>query len=97
MNQIDGANMKKLSAMLFAATLGVVTLTGCASPPSSQQSGSMGGMSMSDGDMKSMCEKHKKMMDSMSPADQKVMMDAQMKNMSPEMREMHMKKMSQCM
>ena len=89
--------MKNLSAMLFAATVGVAALAGCASsPPASQQSGAMGGMSMSGGDMKSMCEKHQKMMGSMSPADQQAMMDAHMKGMSPEMRDLHMKEMSQC-
>lgn len=88
--------MIKLSAILFAATVGVATLNGCASPSPSQQSGGMGGMSMSDNDMKSMCEKHNKMMASMSPAEQKAMMDAHMKDMSPEMREKHMKEMGQC-
>ena len=88
--------MKNISALIFAAGLGVVVLSGCTSPPASQQSGSMGGMSMSDGDMKSMCEKHMKMMDSMSAADQKAMMESHMKDMSPEMREKHMKEMAMC-
>jgi outer membrane murein-binding lipoprotein Lpp len=88
--------MKKISTLLFAAAVGLVALSGCASPTSSKDSAAMGDMSMSDGDMKSMCEKHMKMMGSMSPADQKAMMDAHMKDMSPAMREKHMKEMAMC-
>ena len=89
--------MKNISALIFAASFGVVVLSGCTSPSAtSQQSGSMGGMLMSDGDMKAMCEKHMKMMGSMSSADQKAMMEAHMKDMSPEMREKHMKEMAMC-
>ena len=88
--------MKNIFALLFAATLGGVALGGCTSPQANQQSGSMGGMSMSDGDMKSMCEKHMKMMGSMSAADQKAMMESHMKDMSPEMRGKHMKEMAMC-
>ena len=51
---------------------------------------------MSDGDMKSMCEKYMKMMNWMSLADQKKMMEAHMKDMSPKMRDKHMQEMSQC-
>ena len=88
--------MKNTSALLFAVTIGAAALGGCTSPTSNQQSGSIGGMSMSDGDMKSMCEKHMKMMGSMSEADQKAMMEAHMKDMPPEMREKHMKEMTMC-
>ena len=88
--------MKNISALLFAATLAVVALSGCTSPPANQQAGAMGGMAMTDEDMKSMCEKHMKMMGSMSAADQKAMMEAHMKDMSPEMREKHMKEMAMC-
>jgi hypothetical protein len=85
-------NMKNL---ILVASLAVVALGGCAAYPS-HQSSSMSGMSMSDADMKSMCDKHMKMMGSMSAADQKSMMEAHMKDMSPEMREKHMKEMSMC-
>ena len=88
--------MKNTSALLLAATLGVVALTGCTASSTSQQSGSMSGTYMSDGDMKAMCEKHMKMMGSISAADQKAMMEAHMKDMSPEMREKHMKEMAMC-
>ena len=57
----------------------------------------MSGMSKSDGDMKAMCDMHKKMMGSMSPDDQKKMMEEHMKDMSPEMRTKHMNEMSHCM
>ena len=87
--------MKNRSVMLLAASLAVVALGGCAAYPSNQSS-SMGGMSMSDADMKSMCDKHMKMMGSMSAADQKSMMEEHMKGMSPEMREKHMKEMAMC-
>ena len=56
----------------------------------------MSAVSSSNGDMKAMCDMHKKMM-AMSPQDQKAMMDAHMKDMSPEMRAQHMEKMKQCM
>lgn len=88
--------MKNLTTLLFSVTVGLIAIAGCTSPVSSQQSGAMDGMPMSASDMKSMCDKHKKMMDSMSPADQKKMMEAHMKDMSPEMREKHMHEMSQC-
>jgi hypothetical protein len=96
--------MKNFSTLLFTVTVGIASLAGCASPPYAQQTTPMGGMSMSDGkmksmsdgDMKSMCDKHMKMMGSMSPADQKAMMDSKMKDMSPEMREKHMQEMAMC-
>ena len=46
--------------------------------------------------MTAMCDMHKKMM-AMSLQDRKEMMDAHMKDMSPEMRAQHMDKMKQCM
>ena len=88
--------MKNFSTLLFTAIIGIAALAGCASPTANQQSGSMGGMSMSNGNMKSMCDEHMKMMGSMSPADQKAMMDSKMKDKSPEMREKHMKEMAMC-
>lgn len=80
------------------AAAGAIALAGCASPPMGQHSGGMDSMSMSksDGDMMAMCDMHKKMMGSMSPQDQKAMMDAHMKDMSPEMRAKHMEQMSHC-
>lgn len=56
----------------------------------------MRSMSKSDGDMMAMCEMHKKMMGSMSADEQKKMMDAKMKDMSPDMRAKHMAEMSRC-
>ena len=77
---------------------GAIALAGCASPPMSAPAGSKDSMPMaeSDGDMMAMCDMHKKMMGSMSPQDQKAMMDAHMKDMSPEMRAKHMEQMSHC-
>ena len=46
--------------------------------------------------MTAMCDMHKKMM-AMSSQDRKEMMDAHMKDMTPEMRAQHMDKMKQCM
>ena len=56
----------------------------------------MGAMSKSNDEMTAMCDMHKKMM-TMSAQDRKAMMDAHMKDMSPEMRAQHMDKMKQCM
>ena len=88
--------MKKFPAMLLATTVGVFTLSGCASPPANQQSVSMGGMAGSDGDTKLMCEEYKKMTSATLPADEKAMMAIRMKDMTPEMREKYMKDMKQC-
>ena len=88
--------MKISSAVLFSTITGVTFLSGCASPPMSHPSDSMGAMSKSSGDMTGMCDMHKKMM-AMSPQDRQAMMDAHMKDMSPEMRAQHMDKMKQCM
>lgn len=84
------------TAVLFSTVVGATLLAGCASPSMNHSSDSMGAMSSSGGDMKAMCDMHKKMM-TMSPQDQKAMMDAHMKDMSPEMRAQHMEKMKQCM
>ena len=83
-------------AVLLSTFIGVTLLAGCASPSMNRSSESMGAMSNSGGDMKAMCDMHKKMM-TMSPQDQKTMMDTHMKDMSPEMRAQHMEKMKQCM
>ena len=88
--------MKISSAVLFSTIIGATLLSGCTSPAMSRPSDSMGAMSKSDGDMMAMCDMHKKMM-AMSPQDRKEMMDAHMKDMSPEMRAQHMDKMKQCM
>ena len=88
--------MKIKSALLFSTIIGATFLAGCANPPMNHSSDSMSAVSSSNGDMKAMCDMHKKMM-AMSPQDQKAMMDAHMKDMSPEMRAQHMEKMKQCM
>lgn len=84
--------MKLLSPLVFSALIGATILSGCALSPMGEHSGSMGSMTKSDSDMTSMCEMHKKMMRSMSPEEQKAMMDKQMKDMSAEMRAQHMEK-----
>ena len=88
--------MKISSAVFFSTIVGATLLSGCAGTAMSRPSDSMGAMSKSDGDMTGMCDMHKKMM-AMSPQDRKAMMDAHMKDMSPEMRAQHMDKMKQCM
>lgn len=87
--------MKVRSATILVLSLAAAALAGCSSYPSQTSSG-MSGMSKSDGDMMAMCDMHKKMMGSMSPDDQKKMMDMKMKDMSPEMRAKHMEEMSYC-
>ena len=84
------------TSLLCGALVGLALLGGCASSSMGDPSNSMAGMSKADGDMTAMCDMHKKMMGSMSPADQKAMMEAHMKDMSPEMREKHMREMSEC-
>ena len=87
----------KISTAVFCSTIISATLlSGCASTAMSRPSDSMGAMSKSGGDMAAMCDMHKQMM-AMSPSDRKAMMDAHMKDMSPEMRAQHMDKMKQCM
>ena len=88
--------MNITSAIFFSSIIGAVLLAGCASPSMNQSSDMMSGMSKSGSDMTGMCDMHKKMM-TMSPQDQKSMMDEHMKSMSPEMRAQHMEKMKQCM
>ena len=88
--------MKTRSILVVALSIGASVLSACSSYPS-QSPSAMSGMSKSDGDMKEMCDMHKKMMGSMSPDDQKKMMEEHMKDMSPEMRAQHMGKMKQCM
>lgn len=88
--------MKIRTTLAFALSLTGIVLAGCSSYPS-QNSNGMSGMSKSDGDMMAMCDMHKKMMGSMSPDEQKKMMDMKMKDMSPEMRAKHMEEMSHCM
>lgn len=54
----------------------------------------VGQMGMMDSmDMKTMCDMHKKMMSSKTPAEREAMMDRNMKSMSPEMRQKHMEMM----
>jgi hypothetical protein len=88
--------MKTTSALLFSTIIGAALLGGCASPSMSRSSDSAGAMAKSGVDMTAMCDMHKKMM-AMSPQDRKEMMDAHMKDMSPEMRAQHMDRMKQCM
>ena len=83
------------TAVFFSSVIGATLLAGCTTPSMNRSSDSMGGMP-SAGDMEATCDMHKKMM-TMSPQDQKAMMDAHMKDMSPEMRAQHMEKMKQCM
>lgn len=87
--------MKKISALAFAATLGLIVLAGCASPMAGEPSNSSGNMSMANGDMKSMCDEHKKML-GLTPSEQKAMMAIRMKEMTPEMRDKHMSEMDKC-
>lgn len=56
-----------------------------------------GPMAMMDmKDMKAMCEMHKNMMGTRTPAEQKAMMDERMKSMSPEMMKRHQAMMAEC-
>jgi hypothetical protein len=48
---------------------------------------------MSSMDMKSMCDMHRKMMGSKSPAEREAVMEQRMSSMSPEMRRKHMEMM----
>lgn len=57
-------------------------------PSEGNQMGMMGSM-----DMKSMCDMHKNMMGSKSPAEHQAMMEQHMPSMSPEMRRQHMEMM----
>ena len=87
-------NLKLLTLSCAFVLAGLIG--GCATGTSSSGSmGHMGGMSgmsgmtgMSGGqmDMQAMCDKHKGMMASKSPAEQQAMMADHMKSMSPEMR-----------
>jgi hypothetical protein len=88
----------QIFSLRVLAAAGAMALVGCASPPMSPPAGAKESMSMSqsDGDMTAMCDMHKQMMGSMSPQDQKAMMDAHMKDMSPEMRAKHMEQMNHC-
>ena len=90
------ATMKISSVVLSSMIIGATLLSGCATPSMSHPSDSMGAMSKSNDEMTAMCDMHKKMM-TMSAQDRKAMMDAHMKDMSPEMRAQHMDKMKQCM
>jgi hypothetical protein len=73
-------------ALLAAAAL-TALLAGCATRPHEREHDHAGM------DPQSMCEMHRKMMGSMTPAQQQAMMDEHVKSMSPEMRsrmqEMH--------
>ena len=81
--------MKFLSSSAFrvAAVLFTVTLTGCAANQAAQHKEhhpQASSMSMTDMDMKSMCDRHK-MMSMKTPEEQKAMMADHMKSMPPEM------------
>jgi membrane protein insertase Oxa1/YidC/SpoIIIJ len=88
--------MKTTYAKLLSAIAVATLMAGCASPMMDHSSDSMGTMSKSNGDMTALCDMHKKMM-TMSPQDQKMMMDEHMKGMSPELRAEHMAAMKKCM
>lgn len=78
-----------VSSGLLAAVLG-----GCAAAPAKSEAhdhATMGGM-----DMQSHCEKHKKMMNGKSTAEQQAMMQEHMKSMAPEMRQRMQAMHEQC-
>lgn len=95
----------------FPAILLGLALTGCASSQDTQHkehqataetstaSGSYGGGATGDEmsmmDMKTMCDKHNKMMSGKTPEEKKSM-DAHMEKMSPEKRQKHMAMMEKC-
>lgn len=70
---------------LLAAALLAALLAGCATRPAEHHG--------TDMDPQAMCDMHRKMMGSMTPAQQQAMMDEHMKGMAPDMRarmqEMH--------
>lgn len=84
-------NLKLLTlscAFVLAGLIGGCA-TGTSSPGSMGNMGGMSGMTGTSGgqmDMQAMCDKHKGMMASKSPAEQQAMMADHMKSMSPEMR-----------
>lgn len=64
--------------------------TSNSSPQSQEASPHEGGM-----DMKAMCDMHRQMMSKGSPADRKAMADKEMKGMSAEQKQQHMKMMDE--
>jgi hypothetical protein len=97
---------------LITSILLAVALTGCASNQGAQHKGhtsdaatskapeSMGGVpagnQLSMMDMKTMCDRHTRMMSGKTPDEKKMMLDQHMKAMSPEMRQKHMAMMEKC-
>lgn len=85
-------------ARLLAISLAAIALAGCASGPTYQKENAMQPMpmSMSDKEMKGMCDMHTKMMGSMTAEKRQSMMDEKMQGMSPEMKKKQMEMMSHC-
>ncbi|MEC4718096.1 hypothetical protein RY831_02960 [Noviherbaspirillum sp. CPCC 100848] len=95
----------------FPAVLVILALTGCASrqdaqnrqhqadaatsTPTGASGGGSTGNQMSMMDMKTMCDKHNKMMSAKTPEEKKSM-GTHMETMSPEMRQKHMTMMEKC-
>ena len=85
--------MRSPTPFAAACTLFVLTVaaSGCTTHRSSQAGEQMSGM-----DMKTMCDRHTKMMREKTPQEHKMMMDEHMKSMSPDMRQKHMAMMEKC-
>ncbi len=78
--------MKLFSLAPLVSSLVVAgSLAGCAA--GARQADSHSHSSMAMGDMKAMCDMHKKMMTGKSPAEQQTMMQEHVKSVSPEMRQ----------
>jgi hypothetical protein len=78
--------MRVFALVAAAVASGFLLVSGCTTPTTTPDD-------YANMDPKAMCDKHKKMMGSMTPEQQRAMMDEHMKTMSPEMRarmqEMH--------
>jgi hypothetical protein len=77
-----------------ASALMTAALSGCATDTSDQAGMHRGGGPMEMKDMQSMCDMHKKMMASKTPAEREAMMGGQ--TMSPEMKKHMMMMQEQC-
>lgn len=75
--------ISRVVPLVLSALLAVV-LAGCAVP---QKSDARAHADMGAMDMQAMCEMHRKMMSGKLPAEQQVMMQENMKSMTPEMRQ----------
>lgn len=88
-------------ARLFGVLVAAVFLAGCATKQDAEHSEhhpatDASGAQMAAMDMKVMCDMHKKMMSTKTPAERQVMMDEHAKSMSPEMMKKHMAVMEKC-